>query len=277
MRGLLKAHPNERADSRIEQVISELRKIYTSLSKSEYINSTILVLNNLLALYFRINNFQQCMYLFRVIQADLDSILSSIRLRERLSFHYYIARMYLFLDQLPSVVSHLQMALSVARTRRNRVKILRFLIPVQILSGVLPTAFLLEKYRLYEFVDVVRAIRTGNVRLFDAVLQKFIRLWVDRGLYFLLVRAKKLLLRNLVKQVYVINGRNREIPLPLLYRAFAVGAPRVPVAEEVNCVLAGLCKNGFVKGYVLLEEKVLYLSNKNPFPFVPHKWNNNHF
>lgn len=277
MRGLLKKHSNERADTQIEQIISELRKIYSSLSKSEYINSTILVLNHLLGLYFRINNFQQCMHLFNVIQADLDNILGSIRLRERLSFHYYIARMYLFLDQLPSVVDHLQMALSVARTRRNRVKILRFLIPVQILSGVLPTAFLLKKYELFEFVDVVRAIRTGNVRLFDQVLQKFIRLWVDRGLYFLLVRAKKLLLRNLVKQVFLINGSKREIPLEMLYRAFELGESRASVAEEVNCILAGLCKNGFVKGYVLIDEKVLYLSNKNPFPFVPHKWNDNQF
>ena len=175
------------------------------------------------------------------------------------------------------MVEHLGNALSVARTRKNRIKILRFLIPVQILSGVLPTTFLLKKYQLFEFVDIVKAIRTGNVKLFDEVLAKFIRLWVDRGLYFLLVRAKKLLLRNLVKQVYKINEKNREIPLNILYKAFNMGVERDFLPEEVNCILAGLCKNGFIKGYVLINEKSLFLSDKNPFPFVPHKWNDNEY
>ena len=185
--------------------------------------------------------------------------------------------MYLFLNELPSVVEHLQMALSVARTKKNRIKILRFLIPVQILSGVLPTPFLLKKYELFEFVDIVRAIRTGNIKLFDSVLQKYIRLWVDRGLYFLLVRAKKLLLRNLIKQVYIIKNSKREIELETIYKAFKMGVDREYLPEEINCILAGLCKNGFIKGYVLVDEKVLYLSNKNPFPFVPQKWNDNQY
>lgn len=254
-----------------------MRKIYTNLSKSEFINSTILVLNNLLALYFRINNYQQCMYLFRVIQVDLANILKSIRPRQRLSFYFYIARMYLFLNDLPKVVEHLHLALNVARIRRNRVKILRFLIPVQILSGVLPTAYLLKKYQLFEFLELVSAIRTGNAPLFDKVLQKYIRLWVDRGLYFLLVRAKKLLLRNLVKKVYVIKGKKREIPLKDLHLAFNFKSEEKLEPEEMNSILAGLCKNGFIKGYVLIDDEILYLSNKNPFPWVPDKWNKNEY
>lgn len=185
--------------------------------------------------------------------------------------------MYLFQNDLSEVESHLDKALKISSSQKNRTKLLRFLVPIKILMGKLPNENLLKKYKLEEYVHVVKAVKTGNCPLFDNLLKKHVRVWIQQGVYFLLIRARKLVMRNLVKHVYSILGGKHEIPLPKLEKAFNFKSEEKYSEEEVQCMLAGLCKNGFVKGYVLIEDGCLFLRKKNPFPFTPLKWNQNEF
>ena len=185
--------------------------------------------------------------------------------------------MYLFQNDLDEVESHLDQSLSISRSKKNRTKLLRFLVPIKILMGKLPNPDMLISYKLNEYVAVIKAVKTGNCPLFDKLLRKYVRQWISQGVYFLLVRARKLVMRNLVKHVYRLLGGNHEIPMPKLVEAFNFQSEERYTNEEVQCMLAGLCKNGFIKGYVLTQDKSLYVRKTNPFPFTPVKWNQNEF
>lgn len=73
---LLKHHfrnkPEEKDETQVEALISHLRTLYNNLSRSEFAKAAALVLNLLFALYFRISQFEQCMFLFKVIRNDVD-------------------------------------------------------------------------------------------------------------------------------------------------------------------------------------------------------------
>lgn len=273
----MRIHKNIKAEDQINKIISHLRGLLSHLMRTEFNKTLIIILNNIFSLYFKINQFHQCQYLFKIILSDLQRILSSITSKQKLFFHYYIARMYLFQNDLHQVQSHLDKALQVATTFKNKSKILKFLIPVKILNGKMPSSFLLQKYKLFEYVQIVQAIKTGNAPLFDKILQQHIRLWIDRGLYFLLIKSKKLLMRNLIKNVYKMLKSKTDVSLSVLLKAFNFQNTDKYTQQELNCMIAGLCKNGFIKGYVLVDEDSLYLHEKNPFPFNPTKWNNEEF
>lgn len=81
--------------------------------------------------------------------------------------------------------------------------ILQFLVPVKLLLGVMPSPQLIDAYALHEYTGLTDAIRRGDLQRFDAYLEQYQTQFIQQGVYLLIEKLRLVVLRNLIKKVYV--------------------------------------------------------------------------
>ena len=89
------------------------------------------------------------------------------------TYQYYSGRLALYEDDFQTASRCLQWAFDhcLASAARNKRAILRFLVPVQLLIGRLPSSKLLQKHGLAaEYEDIAGAVRDGNVQQFEIAM-----------------------------------------------------------------------------------------------------------
>lgn len=79
--------------------------------------------------------------------------------------------------------------------------ILIYLVPVKMLLGYMPKKEVLERYDVLQFHELASAIKDGNVRRFDEVIQRHETFFIDHGIYLIVEKLKILGYRNLFKKV----------------------------------------------------------------------------
>ena len=77
------------------------------------------------------------------------------------------------------------------------------MLDIYLLQGFIPKQSLLIKYNLKEFVDLVTAVRLGDIRLLNATFIKYERFFIGAGIYLLLEKLKFVAYRNLFKKMSV--------------------------------------------------------------------------
>mmetsp|Transcript_22762 Transcript_22762/g.23099 ORF Transcript_22762/g.23099 Transcript_22762/m.23099 type:complete len:287 (-) Transcript_22762:292-1152(-) len=224
----------------------------------------LFIVNQLFSMYFRLNTLRLCRNLLRPVE-DRNLHQHGI-MGDKVTYRYYVGRLSMFEDQYEAAETHLEYALlhchkdAVANKKRT----LNYLLPVKIYRGRLPTRRLLEKYSLHEFIPIVEGIRTGDLRTFHDGLMKNQELFIRRGTYLLLEKCKTVCYRNLFKRVFLVMGRS-QLPLDKIVKSFKwLGYPMD--YDEVECILANLIYNRFVRGYISHEKRTLVLSKQDPFP-----------
>ena len=75
------------------------------------------------------------------------------------------------------------------------------MVPVKILVGKMPTKEFLNKYNLNQFSDIVTAVKTGNLKLFNDTLEKHYQFFTHKGIYLILEKAKMMVYRTLFKKM----------------------------------------------------------------------------
>jgi hypothetical protein len=92
-----------------------------------------------------------------------------------------------------------------SNTATLRRRILTYLIPLRILRGHLPTLALLSRFPLLAeiYTPFAEAIRKGDVRAYDAALEKWEARLIEGGLWIVLEKGKEACLRGLFRRVYV--------------------------------------------------------------------------
>jgi hypothetical protein len=125
--------------------------------------------------------------------------------------------------------------------------ILTYLIPTHLLTTRrLPTSTILRPYpRLHAlFYPLIIAIRAGNLSAFDATLNAGEDEFVKRRIYLTLERGRDVALRNLLRKVYVVGGKESRVPLGMFTAAVRVGGNEEGVegveGDEVECLLANI-------------------------------------
>jgi len=125
--------------------------------------------------------------------------------------------------------------------------ILTYLIPTHLLTTRrLPTSTILRPYpRLHAlFYPLIIAIRAGNLSDFDATLNAGEDEFVKRRIYLTLERGRDVALRNLLRKVYVVGGKESRVPLGMFTAAVRVGGNEEGVegveGDEVECLLANI-------------------------------------
>lgn len=84
-------------------------------------------------------------------------------------------------------------------------RVLTYLIPLRILRGHLPSRELLDRFPSLDdlFTPFIQAVRTGDIRAYDAALDRCERRLVDLNLYLTLEKARELCVRGLFRKVCV--------------------------------------------------------------------------
>lgn len=111
---------------------------------------------------------------------------------------------------------------------RNQQRILRYLIPVEMIKGTYPTAALLEKYELKsEYGDIVQAVIGGDLGALEDALNKNQDIFVQSGVFITIERLRMVTLRNFVRRIANAvksepelqnNGKPNQINLHYVYR-----------------------------------------------------------
>lgn len=222
------------------------------------------IVNELFAIYFRLNTLRLCKNLLRPVESR--KLHEQGSMSEMVTYKYYVGRIFLFEDQYEAAEESLNYALQHCHKAalHNKRCILRYLVPVQLYRGRLPSARLLEKYSLHEFIPIVEGVRTGDLRTFHDGLVKYQDLFIHRGTYLLLEKCKTVCYRNLFKRIHVVLEKHQ---ISLNQVAAALKWLGMPIdLDEVECILANLIFRGYIRGYLSHAKRVLVLSKRDPFP-----------
>lgn len=65
----------------------------------------------------------------------------------------------------------------------------------------MPSVRLLKKFDLPQFIGLVEAIKTGNLKLFNDSLSENYQFFAQTGIYLTLERTKSLVFRTLLKKM----------------------------------------------------------------------------
>ena len=224
-------------------------------------------------LYFKMGNLRPCKNLIAPVEmprGGAPPLIESphIPKSDLVTFRFYKGRLCVYEDKYSEALVELDYALEhcAASAYSNKRRILSYLIPIKICHGALPSARLLEKYKFAEFQELTAAVRSGNLGQFNAALQTFLDIFVRMGTYLVLEKAKTLVYRNLIKRVHQLEGGGTQLKLGKLETVFHLLGEQLSL-DEIECIVANLIYNQYVKGYISHEKRILVLSKNDPFPF----------
>ena len=243
----------------------------TPVTNRESKHLAIFAMSNVLfKVYFKLNNFQLCGKLISTVEGsgtmDVSAHLRCYPVCDVVMYKYYVGRIKMFEDRYDEARECLQFALRYCPRQllRNRQRILASLVPVELCLGVLPSAAIAEKYSLQEFYDLGVAIKTGNVKHFEEIMQANQRVFIRLGVYLVLEQAKMIAYRSLFKRIAKIAD-NTKINL-LYFQAALKWIGEEMDLDEIECILANLIYKNQVKGYISHQRRFLIVGKVDPFP-----------
>eukprot|EP00440_Ansanella_granifera_P043756 gb/GFBE01047416.1/.p1 GENE.gb/GFBE01047416.1/~~gb/GFBE01047416.1/.p1 ORF type:complete len:405 (+),score=93.66 gb/GFBE01047416.1/:1-1215(+) len=269
------------SDAYLKKLVELHREHFQKLNKERSKRAGhVWVCCELLRAYFKLGQVSQCSFLLNAVAQSLNKdgfnptdLPKSICV----TFYFYWGKHCVFDHNLRDADERLTWAFNNTpeKSKANRRRILLYLVPCKLRLGVLPTQALLQKYDLDIFIDVVKAIREGNVKLFTEKMEECAADFIKMGTYLLMMKLKFMVLRNLTKGVHreVRHrlGENADHKLDLAPFEHIFGWQDGCDADETACALSNLIHLGAVKGYLSHERRKLVFAKDLPFP-PPSKW-----
>ncbi|CAN1148071.1 Enhanced ethylene response protein 5 [Linum perenne] len=148
--------------------------------------------------------------------------------------------------------------------------ILKYLIPVKLSIGILPTKQLLEKYNLIEYSNVTESLKRGDLRLLRSALHENEDQFLRSGVYLVLEKLELQVYQRLLNKIYIIQKRKdmskaHQLKLEVIVKALKWLEIEMDI-DEVECIVAILIYKNLIKGYFAHKSKVVVLSKQDPFP-----------
>eukprot|EP00922_Rhytidocystis_sp_ex-Travisia-forbesii_P063594 GHVS01094594.1.p1 GENE.GHVS01094594.1~~GHVS01094594.1.p1 ORF type:complete len:471 (+),score=56.11 GHVS01094594.1:210-1622(+) len=191
------------------------------------------------------------------------------------SFRFYLGKLYMQQDAFEKAEQELVWAFSnsLEQNRVMRRNILECLVAVRLRMGIVPSNDLLLKYKMTHYLDIVKAVKTGDIRRFDRAMETHARILVQHGTILCLEGVKFIVYRTLMKQIkdwWVNHSGLCTKPHIVPIAAFAAGikwqADELFDQQEMACICANLIRSGYVKGYISWEHMVVVFSSVDAFP-----------
>lgn len=151
------------------------------------------------------------------------------------------------------------------KSKKNKTLILTYLIPVKMLLGYMPAKSLLQKYHLMQFWDLVLAVKAGNLKGIDLVMEHHEQFFIRAGIYLIVEKLKITAYRNLFRRVYLAEN-NHQIDVANFQAALQVMGQDDVDGDETQCIVANLIFDGKIKGYISYQHKKVVVSKQNAFP-----------
>jgi hypothetical protein len=237
-----------------------------TLSESKKLGC-LYVVNNLFKIYFKLNTLRLCKNIIRAVESPVFPALTEFKKRDTVTYYYYTGRLSMFEDQYKKAEEALDFALvhCPSKCPRNKQLVLQYLVPLKMLLGKLPTELLLTKYNLDEYKSLAKAVREGNLKLFEEEVHRYQHLFVQRGVYLIVEKLKIITYRNFFKRICHITGSNK-VPLTSCEAGLRLMGMHDADVDEIECILANLIFEGYIKGYIAHKAKYLVLSKVSAFP-----------
>ncbi|XGW23909.1 hypothetical protein V3C99_005820 [Haemonchus contortus] len=241
---------------------SDVRADPSTTKKIAILNMT----NQLFRIYFKINKLNLLKPLIRAID-NSGSLYQSFSMADKVTYNYFLGRKAMFDADLPLAEKSLSYAFRncPAECLSNKRLVLIYLIPVKMFLGHMPTAQLLHKYQLDEFVDVVEAVKEGNLAKLDQALETNEHFFIQCGIFLMLEKLRAITFRTLFKRISTIVGGN-QIPLKAFYTIIQYLGVTDVDEDELECIVANLIAEKKIKGYISHQHQKLVVSKKDPFP-----------
>jgi hypothetical protein len=237
-----------------------------SLSESKKLGC-LYVVNNLFKIYFKLNTLRLCKNIIRAVESPVFPKMKEFKKRDTVTYHYYTGRLSMFEDQYKKAEDSLDFSLAHCPKKypRNKQLVLQYLVPLKMLLGKFPTELLLTKYNLDEYKLLAKAVKEGNLKVFEEETRRYQFLFVQRGVYLIVEKLKIITYRNFFKRIVHITGSNK-VPLKSCETGLRVMGMQDVDVDEIECILANLIFEGYIKGYIAHKAKYLVVSQKTAFP-----------
>ncbi|XP_059469925.1 PCI domain-containing protein 2 [Neocloeon triangulifer] len=223
------------------------------------------LINQLFKVYFRINKLNLCKPLIRAIESS--PFKEDFSLGQQVTYRYYTGRKAMFDSEYRLAEEYLEYSFQHChiQSRKNKRRILIYLIPVKMLLGYMPKRALLEKYDLMAFWPAAQAIREGNSNGLSRAIEKHEAFFIKNGVYIMLEKLRMIAFRNLFKKVYHILN-SHQIDIAALNVALKFSGVSDADMDETQCLVANLINDNKIKGYISHQHNKLVVSKQNPFP-----------
>lgn len=226
----------------------------------------------LFKIYFKLGTVHLCRSVIRSIETARIFDFEEFPIRDKVTYMYYTGRLEVFNENFPAADQKLSYALTHCNPHReaNIRMILKYLIPVKLSIGILPKNWLLEKYNLIEYSNIVQALRRGDLRLLRHALQEHEDRFLRSGVYLVLEKLELQVYQRLVKKIYFIQkqkdpSKAHQLKLEVIVKALKWLEMDMDV-DEVECIMSILIYKNLMKGYFAHKSKVVVLSKQDPFP-----------
>lgn len=259
---------------KMEQVERILKRAFSvtnndrrDVSDSSRRVGTLAVINQLLKVYFKLNNLRLCSNIIRAVDApNFPDFETTFPVSQRVTYKYFVGRLHLYDERIPEAVEALQYAFDRtpdAYRPQKRMQLL-YLVPARLHTGYLPPISLLEKYDMACYTDIVRALRKGDLSLFNGSMKQHQEFFISSALYLVLENIRPLVYRALIRLINDVAGTPK-LKIDTVTKCFEVCGVKLE-KQEVECILANLIYNSYIKGYIAHKLGYLVLSKKDPFP-----------
>jgi hypothetical protein len=194
-----------------------------------------------------------------------------------LTYRYFLGKHLLLKHDYSSAIEHFGYVFincldsNKSQSIKNKQQSLLYLVVLKILLGSTPKMDILEKYELYQLIDLIEPIRSGSLKLLTDKINEYEQFLFDTGLYFVIENFKLITIRNLFRSyVYQIDQQQTDkIPLEptlLLLLNFGFEENNLFTVNELIDILNNMIQKGMIKGYISYKFRTLVVSRKDPFP-----------
>ena len=274
----------------LTKIFNHLRSLKGDSNKKKLI---IFIVNNLNKIYFIINSPLLCANIFANMNL-LNLHFNKYPKSQQIEYRYILGRYYMIKNQLYKAYHHLNWSYMNSHkvyNTQNTIRILRYLIPISILIGKIPSLQILNISIEFQqnYIPLIKYLKQGNHLQFQKTLY-------DNQLYFkskfililLIQRSKVLIFRNLFYKIMTITQSTRfsydELATSLLksigtqqQQSQTLGDDSImyqilnePIDDLfVENVCVSLIENDLIRGNVLSRARTLVLSKKEPFTDIP--------
>ncbi|PON50453.1 PCI/PINT associated module [Parasponia andersonii] len=226
----------------------------------------------LFKIYFKLGTVHLCRSVIRSIETARIFDFEEFPKRDKVTYMYYTGRLEVFNENFPAADHKLSYALNHCnpQSEANIRMILKYLIPVKLSIGILPKDWLLEKYNLVEYRNIVQALKRGDLQLLRRALQDHEDRFLRSGVYLVLEKLELQVYQRLIKKIYIIQkqkdpNKAHQLKLEIIVKALKWFEMDMDL-DEVECIVAILIFKNLVKGYFAHKSKVVVLSKQDPFP-----------
>eukprot|EP00347_Sterkiella_histriomuscorum_P001298 403372576 len=237
----------------------------------------------LIKLQFKLNNFKNTERFFKWIdtqaQPSIGYNMNMFPEKFRVMLSFFKGRYYLYKNEFSNARNELRQAFSNCHTDypKNKKKILKFLIPVEMNLNKFPSKLLLQKYQLNEFIPLAESCIQGDLKKFEETIEQYMDTYVMSGVFLAVEKLRHLTIRNLIKKVALAIAKEPELQegfedkphiilIENIYHIMNQWDQELDL-DELECILANQIYLGYLKGYIMHDKRILVLGKKSdPFP-----------